>query len=149
MRLHPQTYALTSSTYERRRVFQRLEIAELMIATIFRYRDDGKFLVHGFVVMPDHIHVALTTGEPIEAAVKLIKGGFSFAVRNLYKGEIWNAGYHAHGMVDEEDYCNQLEYIANNPARKNYSGYPHIHTIGSWRIDPAPSFAHNRSSPGG
>lgn len=88
MRLRPQSYALTTSTSERHRLFQRTEIAELMISTIFRYRDGGRFLIHGFVVMPDHIHVALTTQEPIESAAKLIKGGFSFAVRSLYKGEI-------------------------------------------------------------
>jgi putative transposase len=140
MRLHPQTYALTSSTYERKRVFQRTDVAELMISTIFRYRDGGKFLVHGFVVMPDHIHVALTTGEPIEAAAKLIKGGFSFAVRNLYKGEIWNPGYHAHRMVDASDYANQLHYIANNPIRKRFVEYPHVHTTGIRVLDPAPSF---------
>jgi putative transposase len=112
-----------------------------MIATIFRYRDNGKFLIHGFVIMPNHIHIALTTGEPIETAAKLIKGGLSFAVRNLYKGEIWNPGYHAHRMIDEDDYDNQLGYIANNPLRKNYVDYPHIHTTGRWVLDPAPSFS--------
>ena len=141
MRLHPQTYALTSSTFERKRVFQRTEIAELMIATIFRYRHGGKFQIHGFVVMPDHIHVALTTQEPIETAAKLIKGGFSFAVRNLYKGEIWNPGYHAHRMTDAVDYENQVGYIANNPSRKKFVDYPHVHTTGRWVLDPAPLFS--------
>ncbi len=140
MRLHPQTYALTSSTFDQRRVFQRTEIAELMISTIFRYRDSGKFLIHGFVVMPDHIHVALTTQESIETAAKLIKGGFSFAVRNLYKGEVWNPGYHAHRMVDADDYRNQLGYIANNPIRKRFVDYAHVHTTGRRVLDPAPSF---------
>ena len=141
MRLRPQSYALTTSTSERHRLFQRTEIAELMISTIFRYRDGGRFLIHGFVVMPDHIHVALTTQEPIESAAKLIKGGFSFAVRSLYKGEIWNAGYHAHRMIDASDYENQLGYIANNPIRKRLVDYPHVHTTGKWVLDPAPSFS--------
>ena len=141
MRLCPQSYALTTSTFERHRLFQRTEVAELMIATIFRYRDSGKFLIHGFVVMPDHIHVALTTSEPIETAAKLIKGGFSFAARSLYKGEIWTTGYHAHRMVDLSDYVNQLGYIANNPLRKRFVEYPYVHTTGRWFLDPAPSFS--------
>ena len=139
MRLHPQTYALTSSTYGRRRVFQRTEVADLMISTILRYRDQGRFLLHGFVVMPDHIHVALTPNESIENAAKLIKGSFSFAGRNLYKGEIWNPGYHAHRIIDADDYRNQLVYIANNPIRKHYFDYPHVHTIGRWILDPPPN----------
>ena len=36
MRLKPQTYALTTVTYERRHVFQRDAIAESCIETIFR-----------------------------------------------------------------------------------------------------------------
>ena len=111
-----------------------------MISTIFRYRDGGKFLIHGFVVMPDHIHIALTTEEPIETAAKLIKGGFSFAVGNLYKGDVWNPGYHAHRMVDANDYENQLGCIANNPLRKKLLDYPHVHTTGGWVLDPSPPF---------
>jgi putative transposase len=63
MRLKLQTYAFTAITYQRRRVFQRTEIAELMIATIIRHRDLGRMLLHGFVVMPDHIHVLITPTE--------------------------------------------------------------------------------------
>jgi len=140
MRLHPQTYALTSSTYQNLRVFQRTEVADLMIATILRYRDQGRFQLHGFVIMPDHIHIALTTGELIETSAKLIKGGFSFAARDLYRGEIWNPGYHAHRVTGADDYENQLNYIANNPTRKNYLNYPHVHTTGTWPLDPSPAF---------
>ncbi len=39
MRLKSQIYVLTAVAYQRRRVFQRDAIAELFIATLFRYRD--------------------------------------------------------------------------------------------------------------
>jgi hypothetical protein len=39
MRQHLQTYAITAITYQRRRIFQRTAIADLFIATLFRYRD--------------------------------------------------------------------------------------------------------------
>jgi len=74
MRLHPQTYAFTAISHERRRIFQRTANAELLIATIFRYRDQSRFLLHGFVVMPDHMHVLLTPEESIEKTAQLIKG---------------------------------------------------------------------------
>ncbi len=54
------TYAITILTYQRRTLFQRTERAELMIATLFRYRDQSRFAVHAFVIMPDHIHVLIT-----------------------------------------------------------------------------------------
>ncbi len=139
MRLKLQTYAFTAITYQRRRVFQRTEIAELMIATIIRHRDLGRMLLHGFVVMPDHIHVLITPTESIEKAAQLMKGGFSFAVREKYQGDIWQDGYHAHRVIDRFDFGNQLGYIANNPAKKGLVAYPFVHTTGAWPLDAPPS----------
>ena len=78
MRLKPQTYALTALTHQRRRIFQRTTNAELFIATLFRYRDSGKFHLHAFAVMPDHVHVLLTPApdQTIDRCAQLIKGGF-------------------------------------------------------------------------
>jgi putative transposase len=106
MRLKPQTYALTSVTHQRRSLFQRTAIAELFISTVFRYRDAGKFQLHGFVVMPDHIHALITpaSDQTIERCAQLIKGGFSFAVRKEFTGEIWQEGYHAHRVTGDDDY---------------------------------------------
>jgi len=143
MRLKPQTYALTALTHQRRRIFQRTTNAELFIATLFRYRDSGKFHLHAFAVMPDHAHVLLTPApdQAIERCAQLIKGGFSFSIRKEFPGEIWQTGYHAHRIVDEEDLRNQTLYIANNPVRKGYANYPHVHTAAPYltHLDPTPS----------
>jgi len=140
MRLEPQTYALTAVTHQRRRVFQRTEIAELMIATLLRHRDLERFVLQGFVVMPDHLHVLITPVESIEKTAQLVKGGFSFAVRKLYSGEVWQPGYHAHRVTGGDDFDNQLGYIANNPVRKHYVDYPHVHGSGRWRLDVRPEY---------
>jgi putative transposase len=143
MRLKPQTYALTAIAHQRRRIFQRTAIAELFIATLFRYRDAGKFQLHAFVVMPDHIHVLLTPApdQAIECCAQLIKGGFSFVVRKEFAGEVWQEGYHAHRVTDSDDLCNQIRYILNNPVRKHLEAYPHIHTAEAYTssIDSLPN----------
>jgi putative transposase len=143
MRLKPQPYALTAVAHQRRHVFQRTTIAELLIGTLFRYRDARKFLLHGFVVMSDHIHVLLTpaSDQTIERCAQLIKGGFSFAARKEFAGEIWQEGYHAHRVTDAEDLHNQLLYIANNPMEQHYVDYPHIHTAENYagRLDSLPA----------
>ena len=41
-------------------LFQRDEVAELMVATLFKYRDAAEFEPHEYVVMPNHIHVLLS-----------------------------------------------------------------------------------------
>jgi putative transposase len=139
MRLNPQTYALTAVCHERHRIFQRTENADLMIATFFRYRDQSRYLLHRFVFMPDHLHVLLTPTESIEKTAQLLKGGYSFAIRKQYAGEVWQAGYHAHRVINTEDYRNQLSYIANNPARRHLEQFLHIHTHFLDRLDPTPA----------
>jgi putative transposase len=60
IRQKQSTYAITILTHQRRSHFQRPANAELFIATLFRYRDSGKFKLHGFAIMLDHVHVLIT-----------------------------------------------------------------------------------------
>ena len=81
--------------------------------------------MHAFVVMPDHVHILLTPAPEmaVERRAQLIKGGFSFAVRKNFSGEIWQEGYHAHRVVDEDDLLNQRSYILCNPVKKRMDAY--------------------------
>ena len=133
-----ETYALTAVAYQRRRVFQSISNAELLISTFFRYRDQSRFLVHGFVVMPEHLHVLVTPAETIERTAQLIKGGYSFAIRKHFPGEVWQPGYFAHRVTSAEDFSNQLAYIAGNPAARRLAEYPFVHTRFLDRLDPPP-----------
>jgi putative transposase len=112
------TYAITTVTFQRRALFLRTANAELMVTTMFRCRDQGRLLLHAFVVMPEHLHVMLTPGKEhtVERCVQCIKGGFSFSVRKQFAGEVWQAGFHEHRIRDEEDFLNQIKYVAGNPA---------------------------------
>ena len=136
--MRPETYALTTVAHQRRRLFQAAENADLLIATLYRYRDQGRFLLHGFAIMPEHIHVLLTPAETIERSAQLIKGGYSFALRKQFPGEVWQPGYHAHRIISPEDYRTQLAYIADNPKHRGLADYPYVHTRYADRLDPAP-----------
>jgi hypothetical protein len=61
-------------------------------------------------------------------------------VRELSSYEVWHSGYHEHRLRDVEDLHSQALYIANNPSRKNYAEYPHVHTAAVYqnRVDPLP-----------
>jgi len=139
------TYAITILTYQRRSHFQRTTNAELFIATLFRYRDQGKFQLHGFAVMPDHVHVLITPAidQSTSRCIQLIKGGYSFVVREQSPGEIWHSGYHEHRIRDEDDFNAQKQYIANNPGRKHFAEYPHVHTSAAYidKLDSSPAFS--------
>jgi putative transposase len=140
VRIQPETFAITAVAHQRRRIFQRTANADLMMNTLSRYREQGRFRLHGFVIMPDHIHVLITPAHDhsIERCVQLIKGGFSFAIRKDFTGEVWQDGYHTHRITDACDYNNQLLYIANNPKRKNIQDHPHVHLHHPHLLDPTP-----------
>ena len=54
-----QTYMVTSETWCRRALFPAEPWATLLIGTLYHCRESG-YLLHAFVVMPDHFHVLIT-----------------------------------------------------------------------------------------
>jgi len=138
MRATPQTYAITLVCHERMRLFQRETNANLMIATLYRYRDAGRFLLHGFVIMPDHAHLLLSPTASLEQTIGIIKGGYSFAMRKQFRHSVWQEGYYAHRIIDESDFDNQLAYIAANPERRRLIDCPYVHTRTEFILDPKP-----------
>ena len=135
------TYTITTVTSQRRSIFIRTANAELLVDTLFHYRDQRRYLLHGFAIMPEHIHILITPTEhqTLERCALCIKGGYSHAIRKQFEGEIWQPGYHAHRIRDAADFQNQLAYIANNPERRRLHDHPHVHTKFSDRLDPTPA----------
>src|SRR6266702_3985947 len=74
-------YFITASTFQKRRLFQSERMAQLFIEVLLHYRRQGKYLLHEFVLMPDHFHVPITPAITLERALQLIKGSFSFRAR--------------------------------------------------------------------
>ncbi len=115
-----QTHMITSSTWGRRALFSKERWANLMIDTLYHYRGSA-YLLHEFVVMPDHIHVLLTAKTSLEKATHFIKGGFSYRAKKELGSsmEIWQKGFSDHRIRDAEDYRRHLAYIRQNPVRKH------------------------------
>ena len=69
-----RTFFVTTKTSMGRRLLQSERNAMLFIGVLRAYMAAGKFKVHDFVVMPDHVHLLLTVG-------KEMSGRTSHAVR--------------------------------------------------------------------
>jgi putative transposase len=74
------TFFVTTRTMGGRSLFQTDRMAQLFIDVLRSYTLAGKFKVHDFVVMRNHVHLLLTVdGEmSIEKAAQLVKGNFSY-----------------------------------------------------------------------
>ncbi len=111
-----RTFFVTAVTWRRSPIFQNDLRAQLLVDVLHHYRP--RYLLHEFVIMPDHIHLILTPhmSLSLERAMQLIKGGFSFrAGRNL---EIWQPSFTNHRIRDAEDYARHRAYIHNNPVKR-------------------------------
>src|SRR2546423_3956890 len=92
------SYFVTIKCWQSRAVFQIPENSDVLIQSIFRYRECHAYLLHEFVVMPDHLHLMLTPGvtTSLEKAIQLIKGGSSYQIHKARsaKIEIWQVGFY-------------------------------------------------------
>ena len=116
-----RTFFVSTKSVQGRALLQSDRHATLLIDTMRSYVDAGKFVIHDFVVMPNHLHVLMTLDNmmSIERAMQLIKGGFSYRVRKElgYQGEVWQRGYSEVRISDRESFLKHREYIDENPIR--------------------------------
>jgi putative transposase len=141
-----RTFFVTATTWGRRPIFRAEPMAHLFLDTLERYRAQHKFQLHEFVLMPDHFHLLLTPAPdvPLEKAVQLIKGGFSFRVKKELGSstEIWGTGYTEHRVKDAGDYQHHAAYICENPVRARLAdsveSYPYSSASRNWPTDPTP-----------
>ena len=127
------TYFVTAATFHKHCLLQSDRMANLLFEVTFAYRHQQKYLLHEFVVMPDHIHLLLTPTLTLERAVQLIKGGFSFrAKRELgFGGEIWEKSYYDRRVRDWREYCAFRHYIYQNPIRRGLVESAELFPFGS------------------
>jgi len=112
------TYFATTQTWGRRSIFQVDELARLLIETLLHYREQKKYLLHEFVIMPNHLHLLLTPLITLERAMQLIKGGYSYRVGQTgRKLEVWQQGFTDHRIRDYTDYEHHVKYLQFNPVR--------------------------------
>jgi len=137
------TYMVTSTTWNRCGHFRNERWARLLIDTLYHYRGSA-YLLHEFVIMPDHIHVLITPVANLEKAVQFIKGGFSYRAKKELSStlEVWQKGFSDHRIRDAGDYAEHILYIRQNPLRARLceiaEEFPYSSAHSGFEFDPAP-----------
>src|SRR5512140_278956 len=100
-------------------LLQSERCAKLLIDVLYHYRAAERFLLHDFVVMPNHLHAIVTPAETIERTMQLIKGGFSYRARHELgiQLEIWQRSFTDHRIRDWDDFLKHRQYVRLNPVR--------------------------------
>jgi putative transposase len=115
----PGTFFVTTKIAEGRRLLQSERMATLLIEVLFEQRQLGRYQLHEFVVMPNHLHVLLTVEGTISKAIQVIKGRFAHDAREKFdiRLQIWQRGFSDHAIRDACDYFTHCQYIWQNPVK--------------------------------
>jgi putative transposase len=141
-----RTFFVTSSIDGKRNLLQSDRSARLFIDVLYHYRAERKYLLHGFVVMPDHFHVLLTVNSEIsiERAVQFIKGGFAFrAGREFgFRAPVWQRGFSEVRIYDPKHFASVMKYIADNSVKRGLARvareYPYCSIYSGFELDEVP-----------
>jgi putative transposase len=115
---------LTFSCYKRRPLLgtpnARNRFEQSLEETRLRY----KFTIHGYVVMPEHVHLLATEPEDssLATAIQAMKQSVS---RLLGSGEpFWQPRYYDFNVYTERKRIEKLRYIHRNPVKRGLTLNP-------------------------
>ncbi len=137
------TYFITASSFQKSSLFQSDRMARLLVEVLLHYREQKKYLLHEFVLMPNHFHLLITPTLSLERALQFIKGGFSYRAKKElgFGGEIWEKSFYDHRIRNLVEYERCRNYIHQNPVKRGLSesadSYPYSSASG-FALDEVP-----------
>ena len=131
-------YFITTATYRRRPLFADPRLCRIVEGNLKFYRDRMKFLLHGYVIMPDHIHLLITPRQ--SGTISDIMRNFkSYAAKEMRHdlatvGPVWQRRFHDRAIRSEDQFFSALEYIHSNPVKARLVQSPACYQFSSWRF---------------
>src|ERR1035438_7596944 len=132
---------LTFSCYHRFQNLGTAEACELFEDALERGRERYRFVVAGYVVMPEHVHLLI--GEPVKGVVSGAIHALKLSVTmRRTERPFWQARYYDFLVHNEEKRVEKLRYMHRNPVMPGlvakpedwaWSSFRHYATGGSWR----------------
>jgi REP-associated tyrosine transposase len=140
------TYFISTQASERKNILQSDRMAGLLVDVLYSYRAQKKYLLHEFVVMPNHLHLLIRPlpDTTLEKAMQFIKGSFSFRAKKElnFKSDIWQPSFHDRRVRDWQEYEGRKKYIHQNPVVAGLVSSPELwpwsSANGKYEIDPYP-----------
>jgi putative transposase len=128
---------ITTSCYQRLPLLARPQNRDLLLGVLERVRRRYRFVVVGYVIMPEHLHLLLSEperGNPSKV-MQAIKQGFARRLLprlraasdarqgNLWEtavdhGHIWQARFYDFVVLTEKKRVERLRYMHANPVRR-------------------------------
>ncbi len=108
---------VTFSCYQRRPYLASSRARRLVEETLEQVRVRYEFLVVGYVVMPEHVH--LLVGEPANRALARALQALKLSVSKMSRQHpFWQARYYDFNVLSGHKQIEKLRYIHRNPVQR-------------------------------
>ena len=120
---------ITCSCYRRRALLASEQRRDLFLAVLEHVRQGYGFVVLGYVVMPEHVHLLISEPEKGDPSVVMqaLKVGFARRVlptrRSYYcqqtePGHVWQRRFYDYNVRSRHKRVEKLRYIHRNPVKR-------------------------------
>src|ERR1700674_1164748 len=155
---------ITCSCYHRQPQLDTPERRDLFLSILEETRQKYRFVVHGYVIMPEHFHLLMTEPERGDPSVvmKVLKERFTkklrakggtagapliapFAMSGSPRPEptpIWQKRFYDFNVRTEEKHIEKLRYIHRNPVKRGLVDFPE-----QWEWSSFRSYVYQETGP--
>ncbi|MBZ5561609.1 MAG: transposase [Acidobacteriia bacterium] len=157
-----QLQFITSSTYRRALLFLFERFCRCFVQRLAEVRQGLKFLLLGWVLMPEHFHLLLKP-QPAEAAPLIVKGLKEGTATRILKAlrenlqypwcgkmlerlrlpptmhdeshyRVWQRRFYPFNVYSEKKRLEKLDYMHHNPVKRGLVNEPGDWPRSSWRL---------------
>jgi putative transposase len=120
-------------------VFKGSDLAEWLIEMLRRESFAGRFAIHAYSLMPDHLHflaLGLEETSNLLSFVKLLKQKSAFEFKAKFHRALWQKKSYDHILRPRDSVEGVAAYIWMNPVRKELASGPSAYPYsGSFTMD--------------
>jgi len=119
---------ITCSCYHRQAQLASPERRDLFLRVLEQARTRYRFVVVGYVIMPEHFHLLITeleVGDP-SVVMKVVKERFTKLLHRdgLSGGPIWQKRFYDFNVCSSEKHIEKLRYMHRNPVKRGLVAAP-------------------------
>jgi len=138
---------ITFTCYRRQSFLSTPAVCDAFLRILERTRLRYEFLIYGFVVMPNHVHLLIS--EPKQGTIATLIQALKIASARYEKTHIcqrkadmghktqgapfWQRRYYDRNVRDNEEFINDLKYIHRNPVKRGLVEKPEEWQWSSYR----------------
>ena len=117
-----RSHFVTIVTENRQSAFTNPEIARTTVPSLLDLRENYRFNLYSYCLMPDHFHALIGSGDSGMTLGRICGHFKSLSTRHFWQvkeGKLWQRQFFDHVIRNEVDFWETVEYIRQNPVKKN------------------------------